>query len=241
MRWLNLLVLLSASLAYGQIQPNSNTISVTGDAAVKVAPDRVAVGLGVESREKDIETASVQNAAAVKHVIAAIRGLGVDASDIQTDFFHVDITYTGNMGTVVDYYRVTKEIQVELKDISKFENLLNAAIHAGANHVYGIEFSTSELRKYRDQARALAAKAAIEKANDLAVAAGLEVVGKPVAVSSYSYGGGAAYSHCCGYYGGGNYAQNVIQTVPGSDGAEGSVALGKISVTATVTMTFQIQ
>ena len=107
MRWLNLLVLLSASLAYGQIQPNSNTISVTGDAAVKVAPDRVAVGLGVESREKDIETASVQNAAAVKHVIAAIRGLGVDASDIQTDFFHVDITYTVNMGTVVDYYRVT--------------------------------------------------------------------------------------------------------------------------------------
>jgi uncharacterized protein len=241
MRWLNVLVLLSASLAYGQLRPDSNTISVTGDAAVKVAPDRVTVGLGVESREKDIENAAVQNEAAVKRVIGAIRGLGVDASDIQTDFFHVDITYTGNMGTVVDYYRVTKEIQVELKDISKFEALLNAAIHAGANHVYGIEFSTSELRKYRDQARELAAKAAIEKANDLAGAAGLKVAGKPMSVSSYSYGGGAAYGHCCGYYGGGNYAQNVVQNVPSGDSAQGAVALGKISVTASVTMTFQIQ
>jgi uncharacterized protein len=242
MRWIGVFVLLATSLLYAQLAPSSNTISVTGDADVKVAPDRVTVSMGVESRDKDIGNASAQNDAAVKRVIAAIRRVGVDASDIQTDFFHVEISYLSGLGTVVDFYRVTKEIQVELKDVSKFESLLNAALHAGANHVYGTEFSTSELRKYRDQARALAAKAAIEKANDLAAAAGLQVVGKPLSVSSYSYGGGAWYGRCCGYYGGSNFAQNVVQNVPGgSDTLGGSVALGKINVTASVTMMFQIQ
>lgn len=231
----------ATALAWGQIAGASNTISVTGDADVKVVPDRVTVSMGVESRDKEMGNASAQNDTIVKKVIEAVRGLGVDASDIQTDFFHVDISYLSGLGTVVDYYRVTKEIQVELKDASKFERLLNVALRAGANHVYGVEFATSELRKYRDQARALAAKAAIEKANDLAAAAGLKVVGKPMSVSSYSYGGGAAYGRCCGYYGGGSYAQNVVQNVGGGGETQGSVSLGKINVTASVTMTFQIE
>jgi uncharacterized protein len=117
-------------------------------------------------------------------------------------------------------------------------------LHAGANHIYGIEFSTSELRKYRDQSRALATKAAIEKANDLASAAGLKVVGKATSLTTYSYGRRSSYRLCCGYpYGNTMMAQNAVQNVPaGSDlGSESSMALGKISVYASVTMTFQMQ
>ena len=46
----------------------------------------------------------------------------------------------------------------------------------------------------RDQARALATKAAIEKANDLAAAAGMKVVGKPTSLTTYSYGGGSSFA-----------------------------------------------
>jgi len=128
---------------------------------------------------------------------------------------------------------------VTLKDVSKFEQLLSAALDAGANHIYQVEFVTTELRKYRDQARALAAKAAIEKANDLAAATGLRVVGKPISVSSYSYGGGSWYGR---FRRGGaaNVAQNVYQT--GERGStEGTIALGKISVTASVSMNFRME
>jgi hypothetical protein len=222
---------------------NPNSISVTGDAEVKVVPDRANVYLGVETRNKDIATASSLNDASVRQVIAAIRGLGVDPSDIQTDFFHVEIVYSGHEGTIVDYFKVTKEIQVVLKNVSRFEELLNTVLRTGANHIYGIEFATSELRKHRDEARALAAKAAIEKANDLAAVAGMKVVGKPTSVSSYSYGGGSWYGRCCGYGYGSNMYQNVAQNVvsSGGEGSQGTVSLGKISVTANVTMTFQIQ
>jgi uncharacterized protein YggE len=236
----------AGSVCHAQINlgANSNTISISGDAEVKVVPDRANVYLGAETRNKEIAAASAQNDAAVRQVMAAIRGVGVDPTDIQTDFYHVEIVYSGNAGTIIDYYKVTKEIQVTLKNVEHFEELLNTVLRAGANHIYGIDFSTSELRKFRDQARALAAKAAIEKANDLASAAGLKVVGKPTSVSSYSYGGGSWYGRCCGYgYGyGSNMVQNVVQNAnSGGEGSQGTVSLGKISVTATVTMTFQIQ
>ena len=71
--------------------------------------------------------------------------------------------------------------------------MLSRVLLAGANHIYDIDFSTSELRKHRDAARALAMKAAQEKATDLAAAAGLKVVGTPFNVNAYSYGGGASY------------------------------------------------
>ena len=153
------------------------------------------------------------------------------------------MAYDSHDGTVVDYYQVTKSVQVFLRDVSKFEPLLTAVLRAGANHIYDIQFSTSELRKYRDQARALAVKAAIEKANDLAGEAGLKVAGKPVELSSYSYGGGSWYSACCGNRYGSQWSQNVVQNIGGGGGIgpEGTVALGKIAVTASVTMRFRVE
>ena len=237
-----LVSVVGASNAQLSMETNSNTISITGDAEVKVVPDRVAVYLGVETRNKEIGAASAQNDVAVRQVLTAVRSLGVEPGDIQTAYYHVEIAYSDHVGTIIDYYRVTKEIEVSLKNVSRFEELMNTVLKAGANHIYGIDFSTSELRKHRDAARALAAKAAIEKANDLASAAGLKVVGKPISVSSYSYGGGSWYGRCCGYGYGSNMYQNVVQNVgPPDTGLQGTMSLGKISVTATVTMTFRIE
>lgn len=236
------LLLVPTFLCHAQLS-SPNGVSVGGDAQVNVVPDRVTILLGVETRNKNLDEASSQNDSLIRQVLAAARKLEVNASDIQTDFIHMDLAYQNNDSTVVDYYKVTKEVQIVLKDVSKFESLVSAVLRAGANHIYGIDFSTSELRKYRDQARALATKAAIEKANDLATAAGMKVVGKPTSLTTYSYGGGSAYRYCCGYSYGGNMAQNVVQNQVGAgdSGAESTVALGKIAVYASVTMTFQMQ
>ena len=236
------LVLVPTFMCQAQL-PSPSGVNVSGDAQVNVVPDRVTILLGVESRNKSLDEASAQNDVLIRQVLAAARGLAVSASDIQTDFIHVDLAYKDNDSTIVDYYKVTKEVQIVLKDVSRFEALVSATLHAGANHIYGIDFSTAELRKYRDQARALATKAAIEKANDLAAAAGMKVVGKPTSLTTYSYGGGSSYRYCCGYSYGGNMAQNVVQNQisSGDSSAESTIALGKIAVYASVTMTFQMQ
>jgi uncharacterized protein YggE len=236
------LLLVTSLLCHAQLSA-PNGVSVGGDAQVNVVPDRVTVLLGVETRNKNLDEASSQNDSLIRQVLAAARRMEVNASDIQTDFIHVDLAYEHDDSVMVAYYKVTKEVQIVLKDVSKFETLVSALLHAGANHIYGIDFSTSELRKYRDQARALATKAAIDKANDLAAAAEMKVVGKPTSLTTYSYGGGSSYRYCCGYSYGGNMAQNVVQNQVGAGdlGTESTVALGKIAVHASVTMTFQMQ
>lgn len=232
--------LLFSFVVQAQVYTNqANVVSVTGDAEIKVIPNQVVLSLGVETRDRNLAVARVQNDTAVRSVLDAIARFQIDPADVQTDFIQVNIRYQSSAETVVDHYVVEKSIAVTLKDVSKFEPLLSAVLEAGANHIYNVEFMTTELRKYRDQARALAAKAAIEKANDLAAAAGLKVVGKPMNVSSYSYGGGSWYGRLH-TMGAANVSQNVYQT--GDRGsAEGTIALGKISVTASVSMNFRIE
>jgi uncharacterized protein YggE len=228
-----------SAVVQGQFYTNTgNVVSVTGDAEIKVIPNQVLLSLGVETRDRSLSIARVQNDGLVRSVLDAIARFQIDPTDVQTDFIQVNIRYQSSAETVVDHYVVEKSVAVTLKDVSKFEPLLTAVLEAGANHIYNVEFMTTDLRKYRDQARALAAKAAIEKANDLATAAGLKVVGKPMNVSSYSYGGGSWYGrlHTVGV----NVTQNVYQS--GERGsAEGTIALGKISVTASVSMNFRIE
>jgi uncharacterized protein len=235
-------LLASAAPALAQFPGGSNTLNITGDAAVTVMPDRVRLFLGVESRNKDLLAAKAENDAAVRKVIEAARNLNVAPGDILTDFVQVGMTYDDNNATIVDYYAVTKDVQILLRNVEQFEELLSQVLLAGANHIHDVEFSTSELRKHRDAARALAVKAAQEKANDVAAAAGLLVVGAPLSVSAYSYGGGSSY----GRRGSGRSGQpqNVMQNAGASGdgiGSDGTVALGRISVTAAVSLTFQLQ
>jgi len=228
--------------SFAQYVASQNTVDVSGDAVVKVVPDRVRLSLGVETRNKDLENATVQNDAIVRRVLEVGRKFQVAADDMQTDYVHADLAYDEHDNTLVSYYSVSKGVDIYLRDVSKFEPLLKAVLQAGANHVYEVEFSTSQLRKYRDQARALAVKAAIEKANDMAVAAGLHVDGKPISISAYSYGGGSFSYGCCGYHRSSYQAQNVIQDVGGLNApTDGTVALGRIPVTASVSLRFQVQ
>jgi hypothetical protein len=244
MKFLVTFVLLVATFAYSQATPNSNTISVTGDAAINVAPDRVRINFGVQTRNKILDAATNANDASVRRVIAAIRAFQVPEADIQTEDIRVSMGYNERDDTLVDYYEVTKGVQVYLRDVSKFEPLLMKVLHAGANEIYDIEFSTSELRKYRDEARAMAIKAAIEKARDLASAASLKIVEKPIGIGSYSNGGGSWYGMCCSgsRYNSQVVVQNVVEDVSGGGiGSRGTIALGKISVTASVSLTFALQ
>ena len=73
MKFCATLLLLAVTLGYAQFSPDSHSIDVTGDAAINVAPDRVRLNFGVETRNKALDSAVAQNDAIVRRVMAAVR------------------------------------------------------------------------------------------------------------------------------------------------------------------------
>lgn len=221
---------------------NPGTISVSGEAEVRVIPDEVRITLGVETWHKELSVAKGRNDRAASDVIAIAQRFGIASKHIQTDYISIEPRYEDSYFRYdLEGYFVRKSIVITLQDISLFEDLLTAVTEEGATNVYGIDFRTSELRKHRDQARALATQAAKEKAEDMAGVLDLSI-GSPRTIHEDHAGWSSWYS----YYGwwGAQYSlmsQNVVQNASGYvPETEGSFAPGQISVTARVSVTFEM-
>jgi uncharacterized protein YggE len=213
-------------------------ISVTGDAEVRVVPDEVIFNLGVETNGKNLYVVKRQNDQIVERVLKLAESYGIPSQHIQTDYIYVDQGYYC-CGDQEDYI-VRKTIVITLRDITKFEDLLTSMLEAGVTNVHGIEFRTTELRKHKDHARALAIQAAKEKA--IAMAGGLDQkVGDPTSINENHVGWYSWYSSWWGRWSSGSMAQNVVQEVGNLDWTgDGSAAPGQISVNARVSVTFEI-
>ncbi len=222
---------------------SSRTVQVSGAAAINVVPDRALVQLGVVTPGLTADQAQAANQAIIQRVMEAIRGLGIADKDIATDYYVIQPVYNDYDSLTIDGYRVSNVVGVTLREVRQAGDVLVAAFNAGANQVNKVEFYTSDLRRYRDEARQLAMKAAAEKAQDLAEAGGAQV-GCLLTVNenSWSYYSG-------NYWWGGRdqamWSQNVVQNAPGGDSPGGGddtpVSVGQIAVKAEVSASYSLQ
>jgi uncharacterized protein YggE len=219
----------------------ANTVSVVGEAEIRVVPDEVILSLGVETFDRALRTAKAANDERMRRVIAAARAHGVAADHIQTDYLAIEPRHRdSNVALELLGYVIRKTVVIRLREIGRFEDLLTDALDAGVTHVHTVEFRTTALRAHRDQARTLAMKAAREKADLLARESG-HILGAVQAVGEASYGYWSSY----GSWWGGRYGsamQNVTQNVGGSAlDRDATLAPGQISVRASVSTTFGLQ
>jgi uncharacterized protein len=239
------IVLFTCSIsARAQIIPSagSNSISVNGEAEVRVVPDEVVLTLGVETFDKLLKPAKSLNDERIKKTIAVAKGYGIAAEHIQTDYISIEPRYQ-NYDVSKDLlgYVVRKTVVIRLKDISKFETLLADALEAGVTHVHGVEFRTTELRKHRDEARRLALKAAQEKAALLANEVGRKV-GKALSIGESSFGYWSSYGSGWGNRYGGGMAQNAVQNMGGATVcSDNTLAPGQIAIRANVSVSFVLE
>lgn len=220
----------------------NRSISVSGEAEVRVAPDEVVMTFGVETWDMSIDAAKQQNDEIVKKVIRLAQDHGVESRLIQTDFIQIEPRYRDDYQkkSFIGYF-VRKTIAITLRDMSKFEDLFSGALAAGVNYVHGVDFRTTELRKYRDQARDLAIKAAGEKADALARSMG-QSLGKVRTIAEDSNQWWSGYSWFGARWGGGSMTQNVVQNAgPGAAGGDAALAPGQISVVARVSLSFDLE
>jgi uncharacterized protein YggE len=136
-------------------------ISVVGEAEVMVVPDRIVFCVGAGTRNKVLQAAREENDRIVKKVMQAAERFHIEAKDIMTDYLNVAPDYADNNGRgapVIEGYNVYKQISITLTKVEQFEEYLCELLHTGINYVYHIQFRTTKLNEYREQARSLAVK-----------------------------------------------------------------------------------
>ena len=232
-------VLIFLSAAWAE-ERQLTLITVTGDAEVLVVPDRAIIQLGVQNWNKDLDKARHENDERIQNIIKRLKQFQIGAEDIQTGYFNLEPTYEQHYDQhnnptqkVLTGYQVNKDLTVTLKDMGKFEEVFSTVAKDGANQIHGVDFKNSELRKYRDQARAMAIRAAKEKAEALAKEIG-QHIGKACSISE---------EYIAPWYPRMQQTQNVQQSAGGGGaegGAESSMAPGKISISARISVSFEL-
>ena len=215
-------------------------ITVSGSAEVRVAPDEILLSVGVETRQADLNEAVRHHDARMADALAFLKSAGVPDKDVQTDYISVQPDYDHNVSRVNPVaYIVRKSIGVRINSVTNFPTLLTGLLNHGVNQVHDVDFRTTQLRQHRDQARAMAIRAAREKADALVGELGM-IRGAPINISAQDSSGWWSG----GYWGGrgANMFNNVQNVVALSDsiGAGETLALGQISVTASVNVSFLI-
>src|SRR5712691_5565142 len=95
-----------------------HSIVVLGNGSVATVPDRAQLSFGVTSDAKTASAALRANAAEMTKVIAALKGQGIAAADIQTQFVSLSPRYTPNGEDIVGY-TAANSVNVTMRKLDK--------------------------------------------------------------------------------------------------------------------------
>lgn len=195
-------------------------ITVQGTASVTSVPDRAELSFGVESRGETARAALAANAAEMRRVIAALRSAG--AADVKTQYVALSPRYTER--GEAQGFAATNTVSATVKDLDRAGAVIDAAVAAGANQVYGPSLSRGDQTALYRQALKTAVENARATAQTLAAASGLSL-GRATAIVE---GGGAP--------------QPLPYPAAAEKAMEASTPIepGTQEVTATVSVTFSV-
>lgn len=221
----------------------SNSIYVTGKAEVRVAPDEILIIGLVVKRTAKLDATAAQVDERVAGVLKFLHEAGVAPKDVQTDYVSVEPLYEsrGSEQKLEPIgYEVRKRLVIRLRAMNKFDEVMMGIIRQGVNVVDGVEFRSTELRKHRDEARRQALKAAREKAELATAELGVKVGATRAILLDDSGARGYSWSWNSSVPAQGqNHIQSLDDGEPTS--AEGAFSPGQISITASATVTFEIE
>jgi uncharacterized protein YggE len=163
----------AAANAASSATPPNRTITVVGLGKASGAPDVAHVMIGVETSNESVQQAVDDNAAIMTEILAAVKELGIAEKDIQTSNYSVfaerqpqRLPESESEGPLT--YRVNNQVDVKVRDLDKLGGVLDAAVAAGANNIYGIRFSIDDSSELEAEARANAVADARARAESLA-------------------------------------------------------------------------
>ncbi len=227
----SIVLCLTAIISQGQEAcRNPKIVKTTGTAELKVTPDQAVVQLGVERQSAIAKSAKAAVASTSRKILAALKELNIEDKDIQTEYLYLQPMIDYRKGLRITNFTAEQSLSVTVRDISMLDAVMDAVISAGANHVEGVEYQSSDLRKYKGQARDAAAKAAREKAEALARALGNQI-GRTYSIEEVQQAEG--YNGVLGGVAANKFTEDERSRAP-------STAPGELTVKASVVVSFDL-
>jgi uncharacterized protein YggE len=150
---------------------SSGGITALGTGSANVTPDRASFAFGTVSQARTATAALAASSQAATRVVSALRQAGVDRNDIQTSEISLSPRMNDNGDEIVGY-TATNTVTANVDRLADAGNVVDAAVGAGANQVYGPNLLASDqAAAYRSALKAAVAEARA-KAETLASATG---------------------------------------------------------------------
>jgi len=176
-------------------QTPTRTITVVGQGKATGTPDQARINIGVETQAASAQEAMNANRDKMNALLAKLKSLGIADKDMQTSNFSIyteqrpqslPVETKGGEGEIV--YHVSNQVNIKVREVSKLGDILDQAVSAGANSVYGVYFEVSDTKDLEAQAREKAIADAKSRAEALAKLAGVSV-GDVLVISEVITGG----------------------------------------------------
>lgn len=211
------------------IQPET-TLAISAQASVDREPDIAFITAGVQTEAPTASEAMRKNAARMTGVFNALKQANVDDKDMQTSNFSLqpryDYSSRGNAPPKLIGYTAANQLTVKVRDLENLGETMDALVSAGGNTFSGLRFALDDDSEVRDEARRLAMKDAIARAELYADAAGLKVRRIVTITEGGSYNPGPV--------------PMMAMRMAESDAMSTPIAAGEVGYTANVSVVFEL-
>ncbi|QAA81271.1 DUF541 domain-containing protein [Aequorivita sp. H23M31] len=218
--FLILAITTTVMMAQNNVPP---TIDVMGEGIVKVVPDEVTINIRVENTGENTQILKKQNDAIVSEVLKFLKQMKIADKDVRTEYMNLTKNYDYNTKTYT--FAANQSLSVKLRDMGKYEQVVNGLLETGINRIDGIDFSSSQKESLESQARKKAVENALMKAKEYASVLN-QNVGKAVSISEFRNSPDPRPM----------YKMTAMESTSAGDGQ--TISLGEMEIRTTVNVSF---
>jgi uncharacterized protein YggE len=223
-----ILSLLCIGMSYAQEVKQVPQVSVTGEAKIKVVPDQATIIATVETKGNVAKDVKKENDKQMEAVLSIIKKMNLAAADFRTQRV--------SLNPIFDYekkkttYNANQSIEILLRDLSKYDELMEGIVGQGINRIDNVTFQSSKVAQYESEARKMAMKDAKLKAEDYVSVLG-QKVGAAMIITDNSQN----------YHPQPVYARMKAMAMDESVTTRETLAEGEITISANVSVSFILE
>jgi uncharacterized protein YggE len=205
-------------------------ITTLGEATITVVPDEILLNFTITSQDGNIEGAKEKNRSVSSKAISfLLKEAGIEEKHIQTRYMNIRPVKKNYNSPVIDFYSAQQSFNVCIKDLDKFEPIIDGLLNNGITEIGNPQFRTTKLEEYKMEAKLKAVKHARDKASALAKELGQDI-GRAHRINEFANQGGPRPA----------YAEMSVRSAD-SDGGQAGFATGELQIKASVQVAFELR